>query len=122
MGIVEERTPSSSETAMPPSETQGENPMSYPAKQFAASRYPKYRFKHFTDEKVKAAINQICHTLGYYGNLSLLTDHFLDLFRESKLYQKQAVYILSEIVVGFSRGTLDNPYCLRGKAKCLKLK
>ena len=118
VGIVEERTPSLSETAVPSSETKGENPMSYPASQFTASRYPKYQFKHFTDEKVKVAVNQICHTLGYYGNLSLLADHLLDLFHESKLYQKQAVYILSELVVGSSRETLareSNP--LDGKAK-----
>ena len=122
--IVEERTPSLSETAVPSSETKGENPMSYPASQFTASRYPKYHFKHFTDEKVKVAVNQICHTLGYHGNLSVLTDHFLDLFHESKLYQKQAVYILTELVVGFSsRDTLareSNP--LDGKAKsCVTL-
>ena len=107
MGIVEERTPSLSETAVPPSETKGENPMSYPASQFTVSRYPKYHFKHFTDVKVKVAVSQICHTLGYYGNLPLLTDHFLDLFHESKLYQKQAVYILTEIVMGASRENLD---------------
>ena len=107
VGIVEERTPSLSETAIPPSETRGENPMCYPASQFTASRYPKYQFKHFTDEKVKVAVNQICHTLGYYGNLSLLMDHFLDLFHESKLYRKQAVYILSELVLGASSETLD---------------
>lgn len=91
--------------------------MCYPASQFTASRYPKYHFKHFTNEKVKVAVNQICHMLGYHGNLSVLTDHFVDLFHESKLYQKQAVYILSELVVGSSREKLareSNP--LDGKA------
>ena len=104
VGIVEERTPSLSETAVPPSETKGENPISYPASQFTASNYPKYHFKHFRDDKVKVAVNQICHVLGYYGNLQLIVDHFLDLFHESKLYQKQAVYILSETVIGGSCG------------------
>lgn len=107
MGIVEERTPSLSETAVPPSETKGENPMSYPANQFTTSKYPKYHFKHFTDDKVKVAVNQICHMLGYHGNLPLIVDHFLDLFHESKLYQKQAVYILSETVMGSFRGVVD---------------
>ena len=107
VGIVEERTPSLSETAVLPSETKGENPMSYPASQFTTTKYPKYHFKHFKDEKVKVAVNQICHVLGYYGNLQLTVDHFLDLFHESKLYQKQAVYILSEIVMGCCRGTAD---------------
>ena len=118
MGIVEERTPSLSETAVPSSETKGENPMSFPASQFSATTYPKYHFKHFRDEKVKIAVNQICHTLGYYGNLPLLTDHFLDLFHESKLYQKQAVYILSEIVMGTSSKTVDKEIDLvNGKIK-----
>ena len=107
VGIVEERTPSLSETAVPPTETKGENPLSYPASQVAMTKYPKYHFKHFTDEKVKMAVNQICGVLGYYGNLRLIVDHFLDLFHESKLYQKQAVYILSEIVLGCCRGIAD---------------
>lgn len=81
--------------------------MSFPASQFANSKYPKYRFKHFADEKVKVAVTQLCNMLGYYGNLSLLTDHFLDLFHESKCYQKQAVYIMNEIVLGFSNRRLS---------------
>ena len=116
VGIVEEQTPSLSETAVLPSETKGENPMSFPASQFAESQYPKYRFKHFTDKKVKAAVNQICNALGYYGNLTLLTDHFLDLFHESKLYRKQAVYILNEIVLGSSKRALsEESNVLKGK-------
>lgn len=89
--------------------------MSYPASQFTASKYPKYHFKHFRDDKVKVAVNQICHVLGYYGNLQLIVDHFLDLFHESKLYQKQAVYILSEIVMGSCGGTSDGENNLIGE-------
>ena len=59
VGIVEERTPCFSETAVAPSETKGENPMSYPADQFSGSEHPIYRFKHFTDEKVMMAVNQV---------------------------------------------------------------
>ena len=119
VGIVEERTPSLAETAIPPSETKGENPMSFPASQFTTSKYPKYNFKHFTDEKVKVAVNQICHVLGYYGNLPLIVDHFLDLFHESKLYEKQAVYILSEILMGSCRETADGEtHFLHGEMEC----
>ena len=81
--------------------------MSHLTSQFTANKYPKHHFKHFTDEKVKVAVNQICLVLGYYGNLPLITDHFLDLFHEAKLYKKQAVYILSEIVLGCASGTVD---------------
>ena len=72
VGIVEERTPCFSETAVAPSETKGENPMSYPADQFSGSEHPIYRFKHFTDEKVMMAVNQVCHLLGCYGDLPLI--------------------------------------------------
>ena len=74
VGIVEERTPCFSETAVVPSETKGENTMSYPADQFSGSKYPIYHFKDFTDEKVKVAVNQVCHLLGCYGDLPLICD------------------------------------------------
>ncbi|XP_029911095.1 TELO2-interacting protein 1 homolog [Myripristis murdjan] len=57
-------------------------------------------FLYFTDEKVFSALMEICRTLGYYGNIYLLTDHFLDLYRESSAYRKQAAMVLNEIVRG----------------------
>lgn len=100
MGIVEEKTSSVTESAVLSSDTKGENPLSFPAAQFVASKYPKYRFKHFTEEKIHSALSELCCLLGYYGNLPLLVDHFVDLFHESQTQQKQAVFILNQIVRG----------------------
>lgn len=39
-------------------------------------------------------------SVGYYGNIYLLTDHFLDLYRQSLAYRKQAAMVLNEIARG----------------------
>ena len=101
VGIVEERTPSTMETAVLPSDTHGENPLTHPAQVFIAAKYPKYRFKHFNDDNIFDSIVQICQLLGCYGNLSLLVDHFLDMFHESATHQKQVVFILNEVIRGY---------------------
>lgn len=53
------------------------------------------------------AISRTCQLLGYHGNLPLLVDYFLDLFHESKVHRKQAVYVMNEIVVGFASREKD---------------
>lgn len=57
-------------------------------------------FLYFTDERIFSVLMEICRTLGYYGNLYLLTDHFLDLYLQSSSYRKQAAMVLNEIVRG----------------------
>ncbi|XP_049436884.1 TELO2-interacting protein 1 homolog [Epinephelus fuscoguttatus] len=57
-------------------------------------------FLYFTDEKIFSVLMEICRTLAYYGNLYLLTDHFLDLYQQSSAYRKQAAMVLNEIVRG----------------------
>ncbi|XP_015235926.1 PREDICTED: TELO2-interacting protein 1 homolog [Cyprinodon variegatus] len=57
-------------------------------------------FLYFTDEKIFCMLMEICRTLGYYGNLYLLTDHLLDLYRQSSAYRKQAAMVLNEMVRG----------------------
>ncbi|KAJ8257310.1 hypothetical protein GJAV_G00184220 [Gymnothorax javanicus] len=59
-------------------------------------------FAYFTDEKIFSLLQEVCRLLGYYGNLYLLVDHFLDLYRESSAYRKQATIALNEIIVGAS--------------------
>ncbi|XP_072037283.1 TELO2-interacting protein 1 homolog [Amphiura filiformis] len=68
-----------------------------------AFQYYKTRrkyFKHFTDEAVYEGFVKICHLLGQYGNITLLVNHFLDLFHTSSPHRKQVVLILNEIVLG----------------------
>uniref|UniRef100_UPI0037E6FDC3 TELO2-interacting protein 1 homolog n=1 Tax=Semicossyphus pulcher TaxID=241346 RepID=UPI0037E6FDC3 len=57
-------------------------------------------FLFFTDEKIFSVLMEICRTLGCYGNIYLLTDHFLDLYQQSSAYRKQAAMVLNEIVRG----------------------
>ncbi|KAG8517828.1 TELO2-interacting protein 1 [Galemys pyrenaicus] len=57
-------------------------------------------FRFFSDERVFLLLRQVCQLLGFYGNLYLLVDHFLELYRESVVYRKQAAMILNELVVG----------------------
>ncbi|XP_026056024.1 TELO2-interacting protein 1 homolog isoform X2 [Carassius auratus] len=57
-------------------------------------------FLYFTDDKIFSALRKICRMLGYYGNLYLLVDRFLELYKESSVYRKQAALVLNEVIVG----------------------
>ncbi|KAM4738192.1 TELO2-interacting protein 1 homolog isoform 2-T2 [Anableps anableps] len=57
-------------------------------------------FLYFTNEKIFSVLMEICRTLGYYGNIYVLTDHLLDLYRQSSAYRKQAAIVLNELVRG----------------------
>ncbi|XP_008573769.1 PREDICTED: TELO2-interacting protein 1 homolog [Galeopterus variegatus] len=57
-------------------------------------------FRFFTDERIFLLLRQVCQLLGYYGNLYLLVDHFMELYRESVVYRKQAAMIFNELVTG----------------------
>ncbi|KAM9590071.1 TELO2-interacting protein 1 homolog [Trichechus inunguis] len=57
-------------------------------------------FRFFTDERIFLLLRQICQLLGFYGNLYLLVDHFMELYRESVVYRKQASMIVNELVAG----------------------
>lgn len=69
-------------------------------------------FRFFTDERVFLLLRQVCQLLGYYGNLYLLVDHFMELYHESVVYRKQAAMILNELVTGAAGLEVDN---LHGK-------
>ncbi|XDV46511.1 hypothetical protein PO909_014397 [Leuciscus waleckii] len=57
-------------------------------------------FLYFTDERIFSALGKICRMLGYYGNLYLLVDRFMELYKESSVYRKQAALVLNEVIVG----------------------
>ncbi|XP_006874792.1 PREDICTED: TELO2-interacting protein 1 homolog [Chrysochloris asiatica] len=65
-------------------------------------------FRFFMDERVFLLLRQICQLLGFYGNLCLLVDHFMELYRESVVYRKQAAMILTELVVGAAGLEVDD--------------
>ncbi|XP_029363073.1 TELO2-interacting protein 1 homolog [Echeneis naucrates] len=86
--IVEERRPSSS------NETSSTSPDSF------TPHTQRKHFLYFNDDKIFSVLMRICWTLGYYGNIFLLTDHFVDLYRQSSVYRKQAAMVLNEIIRG----------------------
>uniref|UniRef100_A0A6P8IMY9 TELO2-interacting protein 1 homolog isoform X2 n=1 Tax=Actinia tenebrosa TaxID=6105 RepID=A0A6P8IMY9_ACTTE len=100
VGIVEKKTSPMHESAVIPSDTHGQNPLSFPAGEVTADQYPRYPFRHFTDDKIRNALCHSCNLLGCHGNLALLVDHFLDLFQESEIHRKQVILILNEIILG----------------------
>ncbi|XP_078392720.1 TELO2-interacting protein 1 homolog isoform X2 [Cetorhinus maximus] len=57
-------------------------------------------FKFFIEECVFILLQQICRVLGYYGNLYLLVDHFMDLYQQSVVYRKQAAIVINELLLG----------------------
>lgn len=57
-------------------------------------------FLYFTDDKIFSVLKQVCWMLGCHGNLYLLVDHFLELYKESSVYRKQAALVLNEIIRG----------------------
>uniref|UniRef100_A0A8C1XHG4 TELO2 interacting protein 1 n=1 Tax=Cyprinus carpio TaxID=7962 RepID=A0A8C1XHG4_CYPCA len=57
-------------------------------------------FLYFTDDKIFSALRKICRMLGCYGNLYLLVDRFMELYKESSVYRKQAALVLNEVIVG----------------------
>ncbi|XP_063152865.1 TELO2-interacting protein 1 homolog [Candoia aspera] len=59
-------------------------------------------FRFFTDDRIFSLLRQICRALGHYGNLYLLVDHFMELYRESATYRKQAVMVINELITGAS--------------------
>ncbi|NWR65651.1 TTI1 protein, partial [Bucorvus abyssinicus] len=69
----------------------------------------KKYFRFFTEEKVFQLLQQVCRVLGYYGNLYLLVDHFMELYSESGLYRKQAAMVLNELVAGAAGAGVDIP-------------
>lgn len=60
----------------------------------------KKYFKYFNEERVFTLLQQICRVLGYYGNLYLLVDHFMELYQESTMYRKQAALVINELLLG----------------------
>ncbi|XP_037020544.2 TELO2-interacting protein 1 homolog isoform X1 [Artibeus jamaicensis] len=66
----------------------------------ASNHIQRRYFRFFTDDRVFLLLRQVCQLLGFYGNLYLLVDHFMDLYHESVVYRKQAAMILNELVAG----------------------
>ena len=71
-----------------------------------ASHFNRHNFKHVRDEALLKAVMTVCHLLGFYGSLMVLSDHLLDIIHQSKLHRKEAILVLNEIVSGYSSSGL----------------
>eukprot|EP00062_Callorhinchus_milii_P002858 gi/632939507/ref/XP_007910321.1/ PREDICTED: TELO2-interacting protein 1 homolog [Callorhinchus milii] len=95
--IVEERRVASEvEPLQSPTELSNSNCLTKWIKPATQRKY----FKYFNAEHIFALLQQICRVLGYYGNLYLLVDHFMELYQESVVYRKQAAFVINELLFG----------------------
>eukprot|EP00042_Codosiga_hollandica_P052359 m.662764 g.662764 ORF g.662764 m.662764 type:complete len:818 (-) comp58478_c0_seq7:67-2520(-) len=60
------------------------------------------RFAFFHDERIFASVRQTLRLIGYFGDITVLVDYFLRLFRQSPREQKQALIVLNELLLGAS--------------------
>ncbi|XP_076131875.1 TELO2-interacting protein 1 homolog isoform X1 [Alosa pseudoharengus] len=82
----------------------------------------KTHFLYFTDDKIYLVLREICQMLGYYGNLNLLVDHFMDLYRESSAYRKQSILVLNEVLAGAAGFDMESDQKPRPAVSHLDLK
>lgn len=75
-------------------------PLSNLAPDTSSVQHQKKYFRYFTDDKIFSALMQVCRMLGRYGNLYLLVDHFIELYKASAVYRKQAALVLNEVIRG----------------------
>jgi len=64
---------------------------------------PRNYYKYFVSRDIETEIVQVCQLLGYYGDIPVLVDHFLELFTQSSVYRKQAAFCINEIFAGTAR-------------------
>ena len=64
---------------------------------------PRNYYKCFASREIETEVVQVCRLLGYYGDIQLLVDHFLELFAKSSVYRKQAALCVNEIITGTIR-------------------
>ena len=74
----------------------------------------KKNFKHFRDERILSALVKICWYLGSYGNVLLLVDHLLDMFRSTSANRKQVIFLINEIVRGSVRNSDQDISIVKG--------
>ncbi|ORX47279.1 hypothetical protein BCR36DRAFT_405357 [Piromyces finnis] len=65
--------------------------------------FPKKNFKYIHDEKVTKVLSQLCHLIGYYGNISFLVDYILNTYIINNNYTDNTIspiYLLNEVCIG----------------------
>jgi len=65
--------------------------------------FPKKNFKYIHDDKVTKVLSQLCHLIGYYGDISFLVDYLLNTYIINNNYTDNTItpiYLLNEICMG----------------------
>jgi len=65
--------------------------------------FPKKNFKYIHDDKVTKVLSQLCHLIGYYGNISFLVDYILNTYIINNNYTDNTIspiYLLNEVCMG----------------------
>ncbi len=57
-------------------------------------------FVHFREERIETLLYSVCQLLGRYGNLQVVVDHLMDLYRSSEAQRKELLIILSQVLTG----------------------
>ncbi len=57
-------------------------------------------FVHFREERIETLLYSVCQLLGRYGNLQVVVDHLMDLYRSSEGQRKELLIILSRVLTG----------------------
>ena len=58
------------------------------------------RFKHFREERVETLLCNVCQLLGCYGNLNVVVDHIVDLYRSLAGQRKELLIVMSHVLIG----------------------
>jgi len=65
--------------------------------------FPKKNFKYIHDDKVIKVLSQLCHLIGYYGDISFLIDYILNTYIINNNFTDNTItpiYLLNEVCMG----------------------
>lgn len=72
--------------------------------------WPKKKFKFFENEEILQVTNKICYSLAKIENSWLLVDYLLDKLSCNDLYTLQCIFIIGNIMEGFSKKNNQQKY------------
>ncbi|KAI8818748.1 uncharacterized protein EV422DRAFT_579829 [Fimicolochytrium jonesii] len=71
--------------------------------------FPRKHFLYFRDDRVEAALSQMCRLIGRYGDMAFLASHFLNHIKSEGIedFQAQATFVLNEMLLGAAGSGID---------------
>jgi len=68
------------------------------------------RFTHFRDDRIQALLYDVCELVGHHGDLAVVLDHLMDLYRSSKTQRKELLLVFKHVIQG-ARGKASEEVC-----------